>query len=155
MLFPLTLSVLLWLWTTQSLTSIVIVLIMLIILMVMTSMVCLMAGTCDCIRGYGGTDCSFKVSLAPTVASQASHALCQSDVAACNRTFVRGEHFMENVGELSCHLTPIEVCCHSGVWVFSVFGLLLIVDFCLLYISIVTFLAQINGTRTIESYILL
>lgn len=71
--------------------------------------VCVIAGVCNCDLKYGGTDCTFEIALAPTVVSQGSNTLCESNIAACNRTIVRGEHFMKNVGSLTCHLTPIEV----------------------------------------------
>ncbi|XP_025096161.1 uncharacterized protein LOC112565098 isoform X2 [Pomacea canaliculata] len=67
-------------------------------------------GVCSCDSKYGGIDCSFEKSQAPTVDVVFSSVMCQTNLGSCNRTIVRGYNFMNLLpGFLSCHLTPIQV----------------------------------------------
>ncbi|XP_071955890.1 uncharacterized protein [Antedon mediterranea] len=70
-------------------------------------------GTCACIEGFGGSDCSISLAEPPLVFAVLGDGLCDIRSRPCRSAKVYGENFDER-GNITCHIQHINV---SGIGV--------------------------------------
>ncbi|XP_071955877.1 von Willebrand factor D and EGF domain-containing protein-like [Antedon mediterranea] len=65
-------------------------------------------GTCVCIEGFGGSDCSISLAEPPLVFAVLGDGLCDIRSRPCRSAKVYGENFDER-GNITCHIQHINV----------------------------------------------
>ncbi|XP_071942728.1 von Willebrand factor D and EGF domain-containing protein-like [Antedon mediterranea] len=65
-------------------------------------------GTCECIEGFGGSDCSISLAEPPLVFAVLGDGLCDVRSRPCRSAKVYGDNFDER-GNITCHIQNINV----------------------------------------------
>lgn len=71
-------------------------------------------GNCFCEAGFGGSDCSFDISLPPVIWESTPNGTCDKSLHQCFRIDFKGQYFLENVDK-TCFVTKQSVSFSGGI----------------------------------------
>lgn len=54
------------------------------------------SGICTCLKGFGGSDCSFDTSSPPFISRISGNGLCDKSTEPCDETTIYGKYFVSN-----------------------------------------------------------